>query len=1148
MKKYLLEEFIDLTKLVRTMRITFFIMILFASATFARNANSQVTRVSIDVKNETLAKVIDEIERQTGYLFVYNRNEIDLRQRVSVSARQEEVADLLSAVFGKTEIGYALEGYNIMLMQRSGAQAQEKKVTGKVTDGDHKPLPGVTITVVGTTRGVITDIDGSYTIDVASGDKLVFSFIGMESQILDVGNQTRINVEMKEKSQELEDVTVVAFGKQKKESVIASVTTVRPAELKVPSNNLTTALAGRMAGVISYQRSGEPGADNADFFIRGVTTFGYKKDPLILIDGIESTSTDLARLQADDVESFSIMKDATATALYGSRAANGVILIKTKEGQEGKAKISLRVENSMSMPTRDVELADPITYMKLHNEAVLTRDPLGILPYSEQKIDNTIAGVNEYMYPTTDWRKELIKDYTMNQSVNLNVSGGGQVARYYVAGSFNQNNGLLRVDERNNFNSNIDLKTYSLRTNVNINLTRTTQLDVRISGTFDDYTGPISGGTQVYRNVMRTNPVLFPPYYKTDAEHQYLQHIMFGNYDDGSGIYYLNPYAEMVRGYKDYARSVTNAQFEVKQDLSSLTEGLHIRTMLNTTRSSYFEVTRAYQPFWYQATSYDRISDSYKLVLLNEEQGTEYLGYSPGTKSIQASFYSESAIDYNRTFHDTHSVSGLLVFMAQNRLTGNADDLQSSLPFRNVGLAGRATYSFKNRYFTEFNFGYNASERFYKSHRWGFFPSAGAAWSVSNEQFWESLKHVFNNLKLKGTYGLTGNDAIGSADDRFLYLSNVNMNNSGRGAVFGRDNAYSRPGMSISRYSDPTITWEKAAKKNLGIELGLLDQWQILVDLYKETRSNILQSRASTPAEMGLSAQPQANIGKAEGKGVDLSVDYSKNFNNGFWLQMMANFTYATSKFLVYEEFDYQDAPWKSHVGYPIHQEWGYLAERLFVDDNEAAKSPRQNFGEYRGGDIKYRDVNGDGQITALDEVPLGFPTSPEIVYGFGFSMGYKNFDLSVFFQGLARESFWINAYSTAPFLPYVYNKEVLSARPQNQLLKAYADDHWSEDNQNLHALWPRLSTTTAGTLNNIQTSTWFMRDGSFLRLKKVELGYTLPQHILNKLYMKTFRIYVTSTNPLVWSKFKLWDVEMGGNGLGYPIQKVFNAGVQVTF
>lgn len=518
--------------------------------------------------------------------------------------------------------------------EMTGQQGRET-IKGSVFDAspvNPQPVPGASVFIRGTTTGTVTDADGRFSINGNIGDTVQISFIGYEPYIhvitKSVGN---LFVQLSEQTVGIEDVTVVAFGRQKKESVIGSITTVNPSELKVPSSNLTTALAGRVSGVISYQRSGEPGQDNADFFIRGVTTFGYKKDPLILIDGIESSTTDLARLQSDDVESFSIMKDATATALYGSRAANGVILIKTKEGREGPASITIRMENSMSMPTRDVELADPVTYMQLHNEAVLTRSPLGILPYSQQKIDNTIAGLNEYMYPTTDWKSALIKDYTMNQNMNLNVNGGGKVARYYVAGAFNQNNGLLKVPSVSNFNNNIDLKTYSLRTNVNINLTKTTQMNVRISGTFDDYTGPISGGTQVYRNIMRTNPVLFPSYFPADEEHKYVQHIMFGNYDDGGGSFYLNPYAEMVRGYKDYSRSTMNAQFEVRQDLSGFIDGLSIRTMANTTRYAYFETSRAYQPFWYQASSYNRLDDTFKLLLLNEDSGTEYLGYSPGS-------------------------------------------------------------------------------------------------------------------------------------------------------------------------------------------------------------------------------------------------------------------------------------------------------------------------------------------------------------------------------------------------------------------------------------------------------------------------------------------------------------------------------------
>jgi TonB-linked SusC/RagA family outer membrane protein len=1145
MKANLLKTLIKMSKYATFCIILQSCLYSFAIAHSSKGQVKMLSEIELNLTfdKSNLKKVFREIEKNTDFTFAYSPDDLP-KEKVSLPVKLRSLKEVLLIVAEQAGVSFRRVNETIHVKPYSDGQVIVEElienaiqVTGTVTSTEGVPLPGVSILIKGTNTGTVTDIDGYFNINVPGEENiLVFSFIGYTTKEVAVNGRTTINVTLEEDVQALDEVVVVAFGEQKKEDVIGSVTTVKPSELKVPSSNLTTALAGRVAGVISYQRSGEPGQDNADFFIRGVTTFGYKKDPLILIDGIESTSTDLARLQPDDVESFSIMKDATATALYGSRAANGVVLIKTKEGKEGKAKISLRMENSISMPTRNVELADPITYMKLYKEGVLTRDPLGISPYTDEKIEQTMAGANEYMYPATDWREALIEDYTMNQRANLNVKGGGKVARYYVAGSFNQDNGLLKVDGQNNFNNNVDLKTYSLRSNVNVNLTSSTKMTVRLSGTFDDYTGPIDGGGQVYRNIMRTNPVLFPPYYPADEDHKYVQHILFGNYEN-DGDFYLNPYAELVKGYRDYSRSVMSAQFQVKQDLSFLTDGLRLRSMFNTKRYAYFSMTRAYKPFWYHASNYDKTTDTYDLEMLNEENGTEYLDYNPGRKDVESGFYMETALNYNHTFNKKHTFSGAFVFMVQNRFTGNAGDLQASLPFRNVGIAGRATYSYKSRYFTEINFGYNASERFYKNKRWGFFPSAGMAWTISNERFWEPLQHMINKLRLRATYGLSGNDAIGAANDRFLYLSNLNMNDGSRGAVFGRDNDYSQPGMSLSRYSDPTITWEKAAKTNIALEVGILDRWNIEADFFKEVRTNILQTRVATPAEMGLSAQPKANIGEAEGKGVDLSVDYNYWFNNNLWLQARGNFTYATSEFLVYEEFDYQDAPWKSHIGYSINQRWGYLAERLFVDDEEAARAPRQNFGEYGGGDIKYRDVNGDGRITRLDQVPLGYPTTPEIVYGFGFSIGYKNFDFSAFFQGLANESFWIDARATAPFVG------------ETQLLKAYADDHWSEEDQDLYALWPRLSTVSAaGVDNNAQRSTWFMRNGSFLRLKQVELGYTLPQHLLDKFHMKSLRIYMNSTNPYLWSNFKLWDVEMGGNGLGYPIQKVFNLGVKVDF
>lgn len=1019
--------------------------------------------------------------------------------------------------------------------------SQTKTVKGFVFEEETgEPIAGATVSIQGSTRGVMTDLDGSFELSgVKATDVLRFELIGKEAQSITVGTNTKLVVKLKNAPNELDGVTVVAFGKQKKESVIGSISTVDVATLKVPSSNLTTALAGNVAGVIAYQRSGEPGQDNADFFVRGITTFGANTSPLILIDNIELTSTDLARLQPDDIESFSIMKDATATALYGARGANGVIYVTTKRGQEGPAKIFARVETSLSMPTDVVELADPVTYMKAYNEAITTRDPLGELKYSYDKIEQTgKKGANRLIYPMNDWYDMLFKDYATSYRANLSARGGGKVARYYVAGSYNQDTGILKVDKRNSFNNNIDQKTYSLRSNIDINITNTTKLAVRLTGNFTDYQGPLNGGNDVYKQVVHSDPVLFPAYYPEDEDHKGVQHIMFGNYEDGS---YINPYANLVKGYRNYQRSQMIAAIELNQDLNFITKGLTFMTLFNLTRLSEYTVNRQFNPFWYAMDRYDSYTGEYHVTRINED-GTDYLTYFEKDKNIKNTMYSESRLNYNRSF-GKHDVTGLLVLMASETKYANAGSLQLSLPSRNAGLSGRFTYGFDKRYFAEFNFGYNGSERFHKSHRWGFFPSAGAAWMVSNEPWFKPYKKVVSNLKLRYSYGLVGNDNIGSSTNRFYYLSEVNMNSSSRMGYFGAYRHISYHGIDVTRYANEGITWERSHKCNYALELGLFDKFNMIAEYFTEHRTDIFMQRADIPNTMGLQASVYGNIGEARAHGVDIQADYKQAWANGLWASARANFTYSTSKYDVYEEPTYAEE-YRQHKGRSIKQTWGYIAERLFIDDEEAANSPSQSgFGsDYGGGDIKYTDVNGDGVISTADRVPIGYPTSPEIIYGFGASFGYKGLDFSFFFQGLARESFWIDATSrygtyTAGTGPFVND---------TQLLKAYADSHWSEDNRDVYALYPRYSAYQ--NYNNTQTSTWWMRDGSFLRLKQLELGYTLPQKLTQKIHIDNLRAYVQGNNLLCFSKFKLWDPELAGEGLNYPIQRTINIGINVTF
>ena len=1141
---------------LKIMRITLFF--LFFCILFSSASNSYSQEFMIKSKTASIKEVCREIEKKSDYIFVFSDNcEKLIDKKVNVEANSKDMTEVLDAVLSKTGLTYKILDKQIVIYQEDDtvnaneiekilftlSGQQQNTVRGKVVDQQGGPLPGVTITIEGTPRGVITDIDGTYTINAQPSDKLIFSFVGMESQVITVGNQATINVILSEKIDELEEVTIVAFGKQRKESVISSISTVKTSELKIPSSNLTTAFAGRIAGIISYQTSGEPGYDNASFFIRGVTSFGTGKvDPLILVDNVEVNTSDLANLHPDDLASFSILKDATATALYGARGANGVVLITTKEGKAGKPQVQLRIENSFSSPTSVIEMADPITYMRLANEASATRNALEPLPYSNIKIDNTQRGTDPYAYPATNWMNMLIKDMTSNQRANLNISGGGDVARYYVAGSFSQDNGILKVDQRNNFNNNINYRKYLLHSNVNINVNKFTEMIIRLHGTFNDYQGPITGGSEFYKRILMISPVRFPAYYEPDEFYLNAGHILFGGSSEEN---YLNPYAELLKGYRQTSNSTMMAQMELKLDFGKWIDGLSARFMGNTQRYGDFSLSMQYNPFYYESV-YDRVSGKYNLIEINPTTGTEYLSYTPGSKNVNYSLYGEGAINFKQVYNGIHDVSSMLVGIIREQLVSNPNPptLANALPARNLGLSGRFTYGYDKRYFVEVNFGYNGSEKFAKNHRWGFFPSFGLGWTVSNENYYPSnLKEYISLLKIRATYGLVGNDAI--SDTRFFYISEVNPSGGGSFRTGYDFNGYNLTGYSVITYPNELIGWEISRKSNIGIELGLFkDKVQVQADIFSENRSNILQSRADVPKEQGLWTSPMVNIGKANGKGVDISMDYNHSFNKDLWLVGRGNFTYARSTYDYYEEvaWDKMGAPWRKHIGQPIAQRWGYVAERLFIDNNDVATSARQNFGEYTAGDIKYRDLNKDGVIDQLDMAPIGYPTIPEINYGFGLSLGFKGLDASIFFQGQARSSFFVDAASISPFV----RRTVEGLVVEGGLTKYIADNHWTEQSQNPYALWPRLSNTLMA--NNTVNSTWFLYNNDFLRLKSAEIGYSLPNKLSKSMGLNTLRLYLSGTNLALLSSFKLWDVELGSNGMNYPLQRVINIGMNINF
>lgn len=1055
---------------------------------------------------------------------------------------------------------FSLTSTSLWAQQQVGG----KTVNGIVKSTDGIELIGANIRIKGTTTGTNSDGHGKFSLVLSSlNDTLEVSYIGYITKYVPVNGRTYIDIDLKSKTLTGKEVVVTAFGeKQAKESLVGSVTSLDEHQLNVlksaPTGNLTTVLAGRIPGLIGFQRSGEPGNNTAQFFIRGVQSFGYGNSPLILIDGVRASPQDLALLNPNDIESFSVLSDATATSLYGSKAANGVMIIKTKTGQVGHIRTTIRVSNNITMPTQVPDFVDPVTYMKEANNATRSRNPLAPLPYDQLKIDKTQEGTNNpFLYPEVDWYKMLFKDYAYNQMYSLNINGGGEIATYYISGSMNKETGLLKVPHLNNFNNNIDVKNYSLRSNVDINLTESTSLAFKINGVFQDYQGPLIGGTGTYHQVVNANPARFPAFYPIDSAHEGVDHPLFGNYiapgNPNSADFYTNPYAEMVKGYQARHQSTINAQFEIKQDLGKLVKGLDIGGLVNVQRFSQRGANRSYSPYYYQAfrkgvNGNVGEKDKYFLQLLNPETGNNHLSYNPQDKIIESRILARAMINYKRSFGEDHEVSAFIVLKARNEIhdeSTTGTDLEATLPYRNVNWAGKLAYNYKHRYYVEANLGITGSERFAKGHRYGYFPSFGVKYNISNEDFWESMKPAISNLAFRLTFGYGGNDDFSAAGQRFLYLSKVNFD--APGYTTGVKRSTTRSGINLEKYPNPYIGWERKRQTNLGIDLGLIQNNLTLhTDIYHAIRSNILQERISVTYAMGLQSNPLVSFGKTENKGVSTRLVFHKNLGDSWSLYVRGNFTYARSKIIKYSENPIPNSPNVMKTGTPVNQIFGLYADRLFLDQKEIENSPNQNFGSYGAGDLKYRDINGDGEITLNDVLPIGFPTAPEINYGFGFSLQFKNFDLSSFFEGLAHESFIINTSASSA----IDNQGTAPFVGGHQLLKVYEEDHWTPQNGNVYARYPHFSSERAdeGVENNSMASTWFLRNGAYLRIKRVEIGYSLPTKLVNLIGLDNVRFYANGINLYHFSKFKLWDPEMAGNGLDYPLQSAYNLGILINF
>ncbi|TZF86022.1 TonB-dependent receptor (plasmid) [Pedobacter sp. BS3] len=1072
-----------------------------ASTSYAQRLAEQ--KITVNFKNIRLDDALEKLTEGTGFKVAYSDNLINEAARVSMKISNGSLLHALQQLLEPQHLSFSEVG-NVIVLKKAPAEVQKpgKTIRGTVKDTTGATLVGVTVRVKDKQGlGTSTDINGKYVLDVPDGAVLVFNYVGFRSLEIPVGKREVLDVVLHAADSRLEEVVVVGYGTQKKISLVGAQSTVKPTDLQLPIRNLSTSLGGRLAGVVSVQRSGEPGGDNADIWIRGISTFSSSlSKPLVLVDGVPRPFADV---DPEDIESFSILKDASATAVYGVRGANGVILITTKSGTPGKPKFNIRYNEGITSFTQLPEFADGVTYMQMANEALTNR---GSAPrYTAEEIEATRTQSDPYLYPNVNWYNELFNKWGGMRQANMNINGGSDRANYYVATSYYDEKGLYKTDELVKYDSEVRYKRYNLTTNLTLKPSNSTTIKLGIQGYLANVNYPGSNSSDIFEKAFFMTPVLNPVKYPD------------GRAADGTASSVQNPYALLTQtGYANQWRNQLFSNLRVTQGLDVVTKGLSATAMFSFDAYNYVSLRRTKTPTTWLATGRDADGN---LIYQQTRLGSDYLTYARNNEGSRT-FYNEIALNYTRSF-GKHDVGGMLLYNQSDEVNTQADDLETSLPFRFRGLAGRATYAYNNRYFAEFNFGYNGSENFLPQKRYGFFPSVAVGWLLSDEDFFKGARDVVQMAKIRFSHGKVGNSNIGGR--RFAYLGTVEKLGTATAPVysFGRS-PVGMTGYDIGEYA-VDVTWETSKKTDLGLDLWTLhNQLNLQVDLFKEHREGIFLRRASLPAYIGMRNNPYGNVGVIDNKGIDGSMTYSGKLGQNFKFQLLGNLTYNRNTVV---EDDQPDPiyPWLATKGRKVGQRFGYIALGLFESNEEIANSPKQS-GDVRPGDIKFKDLNGDGVINSYDNAPIGYGQVPEIVYGFGFTLGYKAFSISTLFQGVGNMDIWLNGEGLIPF------QQGLS---RGNLFKNVTD-RWTVDNPNPNAFYPRLG---AGTINdNYTRSTWWIQNGRYLRLKTLQLTYTLPKSFISKAKLQNAQVFFSGVNLWTLSPFKMWDPELGdGSDAAYP-------------
>ncbi len=1098
--------------------------------TLPLNAANQMPVISLHV-NGTIKDVLQAIEKKSDFVFIYSDDiSRDLNGRSSISANRERLDKILDQVLTPSNLLYHVRENQIAIskaQQRTRNANTTKpvslKIVGRVVDEKGEPLIGVNIQEEGTNNGVITDANGYYSIYNVSSSKaaIKFSYVGYVSQTITVGNQRQINIKMKADEKGLEEVVVVGYGTQKRASVVGAISAVKPSILQMnQSRSLTNALAGQVAGIIAVQRSGEPGRDASDFWIRGISSFGAGTTPLVLVDGIERS---INNISPEEIESFSVLKDATATAVYGVKGANGVILIQTKRGKVGKPRIQVKADFGISTPTKLPKFVDGATYMEVMN--IANRYTSGKDMYSQEAIDATRNQTDPDLYPNVDWLKTVTKDYVPNGRVSLDINGGSERLRYSMVASYYGEKGITVTDDNVNFDATNKLSRYNIRTNLDMDLTPSTLINVSLGGYIMDKRTPGWNPTDIIYLAFKDTPISFPKIYSNGQIPAYTSQ--------------TNPWAAATHtGFISTNSSSIQSVFAVTQDIGRLwkpLDGLKAKATFSFDSYAWNSFNRTKTQTTYMASGRDTQGN---LITSMTNQGSNFLGYSKSSGGNRA-IYFEGQLNYSKRIAENHQIDGLFLYNMRNYINSDATSATESLPYRSQGLAGRISYSYKDTYFAEANFGYNGSENFAPGKKWGFFPSVAAGWMVSNEKFMQSLSSTISKLKIRASYGLVGNDQLSGR--RFAFLSTISNIN---GYTYGSSGSIGYDGYAEGEFGVTNLSWETVKKFDLGLEVNLWNCLNIQADYFHERHEDIFMQRKTIPETAGFTTAPWANYGIVKNAGYEFQMDMNKQFNKDFFLSLRGTFTYSHNKILEYDESAALKSTTRAHTGNPIFQYYGLNAVGVFQEEDFLADGslrkgiPTPTFGVVKPGDIRYSDTNKDGKIDANDYAPIGKPYVPEIIYGFGFSAKYKDFDLSAFFQGATRYSNMIQGDMLIP------------GSGGGGLGNIYSNwnDRWDDANPyKKNIFWPRFSTTKSA--NNMLYSTWWLKDASYLRLKNLEIGYTIPKSWQKAALMRDARIFFRGTNLWTWSAFKMWDPEIGSeDGLQYPPMKVYSLGFQITF